>query len=66
MLGAAVDVVVDGGTAPGGVASTIIDATGERPRLLRAGAIAVAEIDAVLAGLGVTVDTGEEDEPADA
>ena len=66
MLGAAVDVVIDGGAAPGGVASTIIDATGERPRLLRAGAIDVADLDAVLADLGITVDTGEEAEPEDA
>ncbi|WP_364513303.1 L-threonylcarbamoyladenylate synthase [Nocardioides sp. LML1-1-1.1] len=65
MLGAAVDVIIDGGTAPGGVASTIIDATGERPRLLRAGAIAVAEIDAVLADLGVTVDTSEPGAPGE-
>ena len=56
MLGAAVDVVVDG------VASTIIDATGERPRLLRAGAIPVEDIDAVLADLELTVET----EPTDA
>ena len=66
MLGAAVDVVIDDGAAPGGVASTIIDATGERPRLLRAGAIDVADLDAVLADLGITVDTGEEAEPEDA
>lgn len=62
MLGAAVDVVVDGGAAPGGVASTIIDATGERPRLLRAGAIPVEDLDAVLADLELTVET----EPTDA
>ncbi len=68
MLGAAVDVIIDGGTAPGGVASTIIDATGERPRLLRAGAIPVAELDAVLADLGITVETeesGEAERPED-
>lgn len=62
MLGEAVAVVVDGGAAPGGVASTIIDATAPRPRLLRAGAIPVEEIDAVLADLELTVET----EPADA
>lgn len=62
MLGEAVAVVVDGGAAPGGVASTIIDATGPRPRLLRAGAIPVEELDAALADLELTVET----EPADA
>lgn len=70
MLGESVAVIIDGGTSPGGVASTIIDATGERPRLLREGAIAVADIDAVLADLELTVDTGlpepTEAEPTDA
>ncbi|WP_249666097.1 L-threonylcarbamoyladenylate synthase [Nocardioides faecalis] len=70
MLGESVAVVVDGGPAPGGVASTIVDATGERPRLLRDGAISVAELDAALAELGLTVDTGaesvEEARPSDA
>ncbi|HVS69126.1 MAG TPA: L-threonylcarbamoyladenylate synthase [Mycobacteriales bacterium] len=46
-LGAAVSVYLDGGSSGGSVASTIIDVTGERPRLLRAGALdlnAVREI----------------------
>lgn len=62
MLGEAVAVVVDAGAAPGGVASTIIDATGPRPRLLRAGAIPVEDLDAALADFELTVET----EPADA
>ncbi|TNM47161.1 threonylcarbamoyl-AMP synthase [Nocardioides albidus] len=62
MLGESVAVVVDAGASPGGVASTIIDATGERPRLLRLGAIPVADLDAVLADLGVSVQV-ESDEP---
>ena len=49
MLGADVAVVVDGGAAPGGEASTIVDATGETPRLLRLGAISVARINELLA-----------------
>ena len=64
MLGEAVDAVVDAGPSPGGVASTIIDATGERPRLLRLGAVPVADLDDALAGLGLRVDTGEPDLPA--
>ncbi len=60
MLGESVAVVVDGGASPGGVASTIIDATTDRPRLLRAGAIPVAEIDAVLADLGLSVEVEPE------
>ena len=66
MLGESVAVVVDGGASPGGVASTIVDATGERPRLLRLGAIPVADLDAALADLGVSVqvepDEGRPDE----
>jgi L-threonylcarbamoyladenylate synthase len=36
--------VLDGGRAPGGVPSTLLDVTGERPRILRAGPIAEAEL----------------------
>lgn len=64
MLGEAVVAVVDAGPSPGGVASTIIDATGERPRLLRLGAIPVADLDDALADLDLRVDTGEPDLPA--
>jgi tRNA threonylcarbamoyl adenosine modification protein (Sua5/YciO/YrdC/YwlC family) len=45
-LGAAVAVYLDGGPSGGSVASTIIEVTGERPRLLRAGAL---DLDAVRA-----------------
>jgi L-threonylcarbamoyladenylate synthase len=38
-LGAAVSVYLDGGPSGGAVASSIVDVTGDRPRLLRAGAI---------------------------
>ncbi|WP_436698484.1 L-threonylcarbamoyladenylate synthase [Nocardioides sp. BYT-33-1] len=62
MLGESVAVVVDAGVSPGGVASTIIDATTDRPRLLRLGAIPVADLDAALADLGVSVEV--EPEPA--
>lgn len=40
----AVDLVIDAGPAPVGVASTIVDATGELPRVLREGAITEAEV----------------------
>ena len=39
-LGRAVSVYLDAGVAGGGPPSTIVDLTGERPRLLRAGAVA--------------------------
>ncbi|HWU20995.1 MAG TPA: L-threonylcarbamoyladenylate synthase [Nocardioides sp.] len=68
MLGESVSVVIDAGTSPGGEPSTIIDATGDRPRLLRAGAIPVADLDAALLDLAITVERPEETEesPTDA
>lgn len=38
-LGAAVDILLDGGPCPIGLESTIVDLTGARPRLLRPGSI---------------------------
>jgi L-threonylcarbamoyladenylate synthase len=39
-LGARLGWILDGGTAPGGVASTVVDCTADPPRVLRAGALA--------------------------
>lgn len=61
MLGDAVEVLLDGGPTPGSVPSTIVDATGDRPRLLRLGAVPVERIDEVVAPLGVRVEDGAED-----
>lgn len=47
-LGDAVAVYLEDGPAPGGVASTIVDVTGERPTVLRVGAIEVDELRAVV------------------
>lgn len=57
-LGDAVPVYLGGGPASGGVPSTIVDATGERLRLVRAGALSLDDLRAVadVAGPG-------EDEP---
>ncbi len=41
MLGDAVAVYLDGGTSPGGTASTIVDVTAATPRILRSGPIAL-------------------------
>src|SRR3989475_2221435 len=41
--------VLDGGTTPGGVSSTVVDCTGDQVKILRQGAITEAEIDEVLA-----------------
>lgn len=52
-LGDSVAVYLDAGPAAGGVASTIVDLTGNQPRLLRRGAISIGklrEVAAVLAG----------------
>ncbi len=39
-LGRDLDALIDGGPSPGGPPSTIVDATGTAPRLIRAGAVA--------------------------
>ncbi|HEX7491698.1 MAG TPA: L-threonylcarbamoyladenylate synthase [Candidatus Limnocylindrales bacterium] len=53
-LGERVGLVLDGGPAPGGVASTVVDCSGERPTVLRAGAIDPARIAEVLESAGLT------------
>jgi L-threonylcarbamoyladenylate synthase len=47
-LGDHVGVFFDAGPAPDGPASSIVDLTGERPRLLREGAIPAGELERVL------------------
>lgn len=46
-MGDRLDLILDGGPCPLGVESAIIDATGQAPALLRAGALAREEIEAV-------------------
>lgn len=53
LLGDSIDLVLDGGPASGRPASTVVDATGEVPRILRAGAIAPEEIERCLASAGL-------------
>lgn len=50
LLGHSIDLVLDGGPAAGGPASTVVDVTGPEPRILRAGAITEEEIHAALRG----------------
>lgn len=60
MLGTDVEVIVDGGEAPGKQASTIVDVTGTQGRVLRRGALTLEELNAVLEPLGATLtDEGE-------
>src|SRR5262245_20104838 len=65
MLGDSFEVVLDGGPSPQGRASTILDVRGDRPRLLRLGALSLPRLDAVLEGLGATVVLDEPEEPDD-
>ena len=44
MLGDAIDLILDGGPSSGGLASTVVDLSGERPQILRHGAIPEAAI----------------------
>jgi L-threonylcarbamoyladenylate synthase len=46
-IGDKVDLVIDGGPAPKGTESTVVDVTGELPTILRVGAISRAEIEQV-------------------
>ncbi|MDH4141836.1 MAG: Sua5/YciO/YrdC/YwlC family protein, partial [Chloroflexota bacterium] len=55
-LGDAVDLVLDGGPAHGGPASTVVDCTGPRPLILRVGAIPVARVAAILDAAGIEHD----------
>jgi L-threonylcarbamoyladenylate synthase len=47
-LGDAIELVLDGGPAHGGPASTVVDCTVDPPRVLRAGAIPVTDVERVL------------------
>ena len=46
-LGDKIDLIIDGGSCPGGKESTIVDVTGETPVVLREGAISREEIERV-------------------
>lgn len=46
-----IDLILDGGPCPGGVASTVIDLTGASPRIVRRGAISDEELERELARL---------------
>jgi tRNA A37 threonylcarbamoyladenosine synthetase subunit TsaC/SUA5/YrdC len=49
-LGDAIELVLDGGPAHGGPASTVVDCTVAPPRILRAGAIAIDDVARALGG----------------
>jgi L-threonylcarbamoyladenylate synthase len=58
-IGDVIDLVLDGGPARGGPASTVVDCTGDRPRILRVGAVAPEAVAAVLGAAGVSLDPGD-------
>jgi tRNA threonylcarbamoyl adenosine modification protein (Sua5/YciO/YrdC/YwlC family) len=47
-LGDSIDLILDGRAAHGGPASTVIDCTGELPRILRVGAVPLERVIAIL------------------
>ncbi|HUP54111.1 MAG TPA: Sua5/YciO/YrdC/YwlC family protein, partial [Methylomirabilota bacterium] len=57
-LGDAIDLVLDGGPAVGGPASTIVDCTGTEPSILRAGAVPVERVAEILAAGGIRLAEG--------
>lgn len=52
-LGDSIDLILDGGPAHGGPASTVVDCTRPEPRVLRVGAIPLDRLAAVLEAAGV-------------
>jgi L-threonylcarbamoyladenylate synthase len=56
-LGDGIDLVLDGGPAAGGRPSSVVDCSTEPPRLLRSGAIPTEQIAAVLARVGMGLET---------
>ena len=63
-LGDSVDLVLDGGRAHGGPASTVVDCTARLPVILRPGAVPVIEIAAVLDRAGLPHDIRDGDATA--
>jgi L-threonylcarbamoyladenylate synthase len=57
MLADRVGVILDGGPTADDRPSTILDCTGEQPRVLRVGAVPVEELRTVLAGSGADLET---------
>jgi len=50
-LGNAVDMILEGGDIPHGIQSTIVDVTGQVPRVLRQGAVSISAIYSVCPGV---------------
>jgi L-threonylcarbamoyladenylate synthase len=57
-LGDAIDLVLDGGPARGGLASTIVDCTGAQPAIVRVGAVPAEAVAEILALAGMDLAEG--------
>jgi L-threonylcarbamoyladenylate synthase len=57
-LGDAIELILDGGPAGGGPASTVVDCSIARPRILRDGAIPAERLAAILDAAGLPHDVG--------
>ena len=55
-LGEILDLILDGGAAHGGPASTVVDCTGALPRVLRIGEVPLERVTAILDAAGVLHD----------
>lgn len=62
-LGDAIDLILDGGTARGGPASTVVDCSGMLPVVLREGTIPLERIAAILDAAGVAHELVVDAEP---
>ncbi len=56
LIGDAIELVLDGGPAQGGPASTVVDCSGDRPHVIREGAIPLARLIEVLEAAGIAND----------
>lgn len=59
LLGGSLQLILDGGPARGGPPSTVVDVTGDRPRIVRSGTIADAEIAETLRRAGESLQVTE-------
>ncbi|MGA9748055.1 MAG: L-threonylcarbamoyladenylate synthase, partial [Nocardioides sp.] len=55
MLGGSTQVLLDAGSTPGDLPSTIVDATGDVARVLRIGAVSLERLNEIVAPLGVEI-----------
>lgn len=62
-LGAAVDLIVDGGSCPVGIESTVVDVTGERPVLLRLGGVPREAIERIIGPIDRITAVPDDDAP---